>query len=275
MDVWDLITPDDGAPPNPFDGACYCVPYETLLSLRRVCVAGTHEDRYGRTDAERLDGGRIALVHTPHALLSDREKRRAPLLLFFHGLGDHPWEAALRGTGWRRMAHRHGFIAAFAVGTDCGARFDRRCGFRVRDPEPDIAYAREMIAHVGRIRSVDETRIYCVGFSNGAIFSSVLAQRCGGDVFAAMANIMGGFGKEGREVAPEGIDGPVPLLFVTGTLDDYRDGCERAHDHFCSRGYPSSIRVLEGVGHTYPAGDEEERVWAFLCKRTARHGKDL
>ncbi|AGO85445.1 Abhydrolase incomplete domain containing protein [Pandoravirus salinus] len=268
MDMWEeMITPVD-TPRNPFDGASYTTSYETLASLRPVCMAGTHEDQYGRTDMERLADDRIVLVHTPRSLSQGTEEatqnNKVPLVLFFHGLGSHPWKTALYGTAWRRLAHQHGFIVAFAVGTDCGAQHDRRCGFRIRDPASDVAYARNIIDHVCRIRAVDESRIYCVGHSNGAIFSSVLAQRLGGDVFAAMVNVMGGFGKEAAEVIREAADKPVPLLFVTGTKDDYKHGCECAHRFFSANGYPTSIKVLDGVAHVYPAGDEEERMWRFL-----------
>ncbi|AJF96962.1 alpha/beta hydrolase [Pandoravirus inopinatum] len=263
MDLWEeMITPIE-APCNPFDGASYCTSYETLASLRPVCMAGTYEDQYGRTDMERLENDRIVLVHAPRSLL-EATKTKVPLVLFFHGLGSHPWKTALYGTGWRRLAHQHGFIVAFAVGTDCGAQHDRRCGFRIRDPTLDMAYARNIVDHVCRTRNVDESRIYCVGHSNGAIFSSILAERLGGDVFAAMVNVMGGFGKEAAEVAPRRADKPVPLLFVTGTKDDYKQGCECAHRFFSANGYPSSIKVLDGVAHVYPAGDEEQKMWSFL-----------
>ncbi|AVK76398.1 Abhydrolase incomplete domain containing protein [Pandoravirus neocaledonia] len=267
MELWEeMITPSETRH-NPFDGATYCVSYETLMSLRPQCVSGVHDDQYGRTATEYLDENRIVLVHTPHRLLS-ADSTSAPLVFFFHGLGSHPWKVALHGTGWRRMAHDYGFIVAFAVGTDCGSQSDKRCGFRVRDSERDIAYVRAAIDRVRKIRSVDATRIYGVGHSNGAIFSSVLAQRLGGSVFAAMVNVMGGFGKNGQEVLPVAADKPLPLLFVTGTHDAYKEGCECAHRFFAARGYASSIRVLDGVEHKYPRGDEEERMWSFLAAHT-------
>ncbi|AVK76606.1 Carboxylic ester hydrolase [Pandoravirus neocaledonia] len=263
MESWEeMITPSE-TPRNPFDGATYCVSYETLASLRPQCVSGVHDDQYGLTITEHLGEDRIALVHTPHRLLA-AESVPVPLVLFFHGLGSHPWKVALTGTDWRRMAHEHGFVVAFAVGTDCGSQSDKRCGFRVRNSEPDVAYVRAAIDRVRKIRSVDATRIYGVGHSNGAIFSSVLAQRLGGSVFAAMVNVMGGFGKHGQEVEREATSDPLPLFFVTGTDDAYKEGCECAHRFFAAHGYASSIRVLDGVGHKYPRGDEEERMWSFL-----------
>jgi predicted esterase len=267
MDLWEeMITPID-MPCNPFDGATYCISYETLVSLRPHCVSGVHDDQYGRTITEHLDDDRIMLVHTPHRLMSP-ESTSVPLVLFFHGLGSHPWKVALHGTGWRRMAHQYGSIVAFAVGTDCGSRSDKRCGFRVRESEPDIVYVRAMIDRVREIRSVDATRIYAVGHSNGAIFSSVLAQQLGSSLFAAMVNVMGGFGKEGQEVLPKAADKPLPLLFITGTDDAYKKGCECAHHFFASHGYASSIKILDGVGHKYPQGNEEEHMWSFLATHT-------
>lgn len=122
----------------------------------------------------------------------------------------------------------------------------------------------------GRLR-IDRTRIYFMGYSNGAMFSANVAIRYGGSVFRGICNMMGGWAggypEEGLMDVREAKH-PVPMLIVSGTEDTYLSSCKRASELFASVGFSVTLRVLEGTGHVYPREYEEE-VWQFFLDANA------
>jgi predicted esterase len=113
--------------------------------------------------------------------------------------------------------------------------------------------------------NINLNKVYCIGFSNGGIFSSLVAQKYGNRLFAGIANIMGGFGKHHTEVELYFGVNPCRILFLTGTKDDYKTSCEVAYDYFVSIGYDCQLKVICDVGHQYII-DEEETIWDFLTQ---------
>lgn len=247
------------AAPNSFveDEIFYDLSNKELVSLRKIIDRNFYQDSYGKTFSVNVCD-RYAVVHIPNNLIEPM-----PLLLFYHGLGDHPWHMAINGTNWRVLADKYKFILVFAAGTNCGAVHDRRCGFNIKNPKTDFCYTKQLLDIIKKMYNIDNTKIYTVGYSNGAIFSSILAQKYGSKLFKSMVNIMGGFGYEHSEVSDIGIVNPLPILFVTGTDDPYSDGCTYAHDFFLTKDYDSSVKILPDHDHTYPI-DEETHIWAYL-----------
>ena len=150
------------------------------------------------------------------------------MLLFFHGLGDHPWSVALGETSWRKLSNMYQFIIAYAAGTACNLVYDRRCDFDIKYPNDDLHYMKNMIEPTTRRFKIDPSGIFYIGFSNGAILSSIIAQKYGGSIFNKMVNIMGGFGHQFVLDLNFQITNLLPILFVTGTHDNYKSSCEYA-----------------------------------------------
>jgi predicted esterase len=144
---------------------------------------------------------------------------------------------------------------------------DIRAGFNVESPDGDLNYMIRMLdilRRSGRARrpkdksySIDNNKIYYIGYSNGAIFSSIVAQKYGNLYFKAMVNIMGRFGENASEVTDLNIVNPLPILFITGSNDPYKIGCEYAFNFFKNRGYNVNINISEDTDHTYPISHEK------------------
>jgi len=158
----------------------------------------------------------------------------APVVFMFHGSsGDG--EQFLRISGWREQADATGLVAVFPTGLryrmlDTGRRItkwndgglrtkidlrDRPVGYPSDAPFPadDVSFVDAMLADLDARLSVDRSRLYASGFSNGANFTARLAVERSG-VFAATAFAAG----ELQELRmPER---PIPMLMTLGTRDD-------------------------------------------------------
>jgi predicted esterase len=200
------------------------------------------------------------IIHLP---INFNPERKYKLLLFFHGLGDHPWSVAINETNWRKLSNEYQFIIAYAAGTSCNLVWDRRCGFDIKYPNDDLHYMEKMIRTATTTYNIEENGIFYIGFSNGAILSSIVAQKYGGGVFNAMVNIMGGFGHQFILDLDLHVINPVPILFITGTHDDYKSSCEYAFYFFKNRGYDVKMKTLDNISHIYPIS-EEEHILSFL-----------
>lgn len=263
FDIWDFITHQSLKKKYENYDATYDLSFDELQLITNISNNGTYEYNNGKIFTVEANA-RQMIIHLPHSVVQGANKY--PLLIFFHGLGDHPWDCALHKTNWRELSNKHQFILGFGWGTNCGCTFDPRCGFNIKDPVEDLKYLNNMIKLIITKYNVDKEKIYFVGFSNGGIFSSIVAQIYGNQLFAGIVNIMGGFGQNCAEVKQLSIFNPLPVLIITGTNDDYLTSCEYAHEYFKLHGYDSKITVLHDFGHTYPI-NEEENIWNFLSQK--------
>lgn len=253
IDVFDYMTPV----PNIFveEEEFYDLSHKELLELNKIVDQGTYFDDNGTTFSVNIND-RYVVVHAPNDLPS-----KFSLVLFYHGLGDYAWDMAINKTNWRQLANQNKFIIVFVSGTNCGATHDRRCGFNIKNPDNELIHMEKVLEEMHKLYNINKT--YYIGFSNGAIFSSIVAQKYGNKLFTAMVNIMGGFGHNCLEVSDMNISNPLPILFITGTLDEYKDSCIYAHNFFESKKYNSMLKILPNHDHTYPVG-EEGNIWLFL-----------
>jgi len=243
FDVFEFISSME--PICEYDDIVYDLSNEELIQLNENIKDNIFQDENGTTTNIPIND-RTMILHVPNNL-----PEKYNLVLFFHGLGDHPWDMALNQTKWRELSNKYKFIIALACGTNCGEYHDRRCGFNVKNPEHDLKYMNDMIKIIWNDHNIND--IYYVGFSNGGIFSSIVAQKYGGKIFKKIINIMGGFGKNNLEVCDMKEYNPCSMLFVTGTKDDYMTSCEFACDFFKNKGYDVNIKILQDVGHVYPS----------------------
>lgn len=99
-----------------------------------------------------------------------------PLVIVLHGGGGNP--AAIAGrTGFSAMAERENFLVAYPLGTGRLPSWNAGncCGYALRTEIDDVAFIKQMVADIFKKTSVDTTRVYVTGFSNGGMMAYRLA----------------------------------------------------------------------------------------------------
>ena len=235
-------------------------PYST--EILEIVKKKSYEDELGRAYTVELKGDRMCVVHEPSSIDKSLDKVY-PCVFFFHGLGNWAWTCALKKTIWREVSTKNKFYVVFAQGTDCGSLIDKSNGFNVKYPEEDFEYLKGLISYIKNNYQIDSNRLYYAGYSNGAIFSSLVAQEFGSDIFAAISNSMGGFGKESKEVKQYKIFKPLPIYIITGDNDDYKESCVFTKEFFEKNGFIVKIDIIPNKSHSYPKGKEKE-IWDFF-----------
>ena len=103
---------------------------------------------------------------------------RLPLVLDLHGSGGNSAGQA-RNSGLETLSSTERFIVA-TLDAEGG-----RWNVPVQDNRPDdVAYVRDVIAHVAARVCTDETRVYVTGFSGGGRMTSLLACQLGSRIAA-------------------------------------------------------------------------------------------
>jgi polyhydroxybutyrate depolymerase len=132
---------------------------------------------------------------------------RLPLVLDLHGSGDTSAGQA-RNSGFETLGARERFTVATLEAQ--GGRWNVPVQGNRAD---DVAYVRDVIAHVAARVCTDETRVYATGFSGGGRMTSLLGCRLGSRI-AAIAPVAGL-----RSPAPPCGGRPVPVLTFHGLAD--------------------------------------------------------
>ena len=135
----------------------------------------------------------------------------APLVLVFHA-GGGDGRGIAPHTGFSRLAGREGFVAAYPDGLD-GRWNDGR---RHAASHDDVGFVRALLDTLYRELTLDSTRVYATGISNGAMLSYRLACELPG-VFAAIAPVAAGMPASLRAGCAQAA--PVSLLAIQGTAD--------------------------------------------------------
>ena len=237
-----------------------------------------HLSEFGRTFQVDLDRERFFVVHEPNG------SKPMPLLVFYHGLDSSAWYCALVRTGWRQLSAKYNFLVAFGQGQ--GTFYDhgpQRNKFghlsfgdlywQIEQPNEDFHYLDALLNYMNTKYShvLDRDRIYFMGYSNGALFSSNVAIHYGSQIFAALCNHCGGYGgqyKEEKMLQPRDMTSPLPIYILTGVDDDYKESCLRAKELFEGAHCPVTIEILDNRRHSYYK-DKEEFLWTqfFLTHR--------
>ncbi len=201
----------------------------TLLLLACNC---------GQLFAAELPGGdRPVAVYVPTAYKAGTP---APLVLLLHGL-------ALTGSlqedyfNFKPLAEERGFLYAYPnrtrdkVAENFWNATDACCNFYGSEVD-DSGYLRGLIEEIGARYSVDEKRIYLVGYSNGGFMAHRMACEHA-EAVAAIVSLAGAQFSEPERCRPSE---PVHILQVHGTADLtvlYRGG------KFFGRPYPGAAET--------------------------------
>jgi poly(3-hydroxybutyrate) depolymerase len=235
---------------------------------------------FGRTYQVNMPQQRFFVVHEP--CINEEKKKSMPLLIFYHGLDSSAWYCALVQTAWLQLSVKYNFLVAFGQGQgtfyENGPQCDKygELGFgdlywEIEQPKDDFDYLDFLLNYMKNKYDdiLDKDRIYFMGYSNGALFSSNVAVHYGGEVFAALCNHCGGFGgqyNEEKMLQPRNIIKPLPIYLLTGIDDAYKESCIKAKSLFEMAYCPVTINVLDNRGHSYYR-DKEEFIWTeFFLK---------
>lgn len=191
----------------------------SVAVLASSSIASACDPARSLTEGEHLRSIRVGGHERSYALYVPPRTANgpAPLVLAFHGLGD-TGRAFAAWSGLARAANAHGFLAAFPEGSgaivtcwnagDCCVP----CSGSATD---DVAFATAVVDDVAKTSSVDPSRVFVAGFSNGAMLAHRLAC-AGGSRFAAVAAVSGTLFDDECEHPVD----PLPaMLVVHGTAD--------------------------------------------------------
>lgn len=205
--------------------------------------------------------------------------RPAPLVFDFHGFDSDSAEQQLRSE-MRASGEANGYVVVTPDGFEKGWNAEVCCGATVGLGVDDVQFVRDMIATVEADYCIDPDRIHAAGYSNGGLFSTLLA--CRADDLIASAAAVAAASLEAARCEPSR---PVALLFLNGTADPvvpyalaaqasvdvwraidgctgapvstYAQGdssCESLQD--CAAGTEVALCTIEGGGHTWPGGGD-------------------
>nr|WP_246540997.1 PHB depolymerase family esterase [Mycobacterium spongiae] len=136
----------------------------------------------------------------------------APLVVMLHG-GFGNAAQAERSYGWNELADSEKFVVAYPDGlyrawnTNGGGC----CGRAAREGVDDLGYLVAAVADIADNVSIDPTKVYATGMSNGAIMSYTLA--CNTGIFAGIGPVAG------TQLDPCHAPHSVSVMHIHGTND--------------------------------------------------------
>lgn len=265
-----------------------------LLGLTYVLVNKTNGD------IESSGSVRKYLIHVPR---SYDAAKPAPLVISFHGFAEWPAHQ-MEISHWNDLADEQGFIVVYPLGTRIPLRWN------AYDPqgsgtgsEAEVQFISELIDKLSGEYSIDPSRVYANGLSNGGGMSVLLACRLSARV-AAIGSVSGAHVLPWDQCGP---GRPVPMIGFHGTEDPIvpyegggnsglgshfpnvpawmqawarRNGCDPVPLELPSRGKVSGVEyarcnqgagvvfyTVHGGGHAWPGGGELPE---FLVGHTTR-----
>jgi polyhydroxybutyrate depolymerase len=184
-----------------------------LISLPML-LAGVEAVSYFRNN--RNDGSIVSSGEEREYILyvpkSYDPAKPAPLVISMHG--GSVWPAVQRDlSGWNTLAEHHGVIVAYPMGRGIFPAWQ----MRIREPglPRDVRFIADLIDTIAAAYTIDSTRIYADGLSNGAgmafVLSCALADRIAAVGMVSSALLI--------PFASCANDHPVPLIAFHGTHD--------------------------------------------------------
>lgn len=163
------------------------------------------------------DGRREYIAHVPEGY---EGSKAYPVLLAFHG-GFGSAEQFERSSGLSEIADERGFIVVYGQGLSFGRlkapvwNAGNCCGQAQESQRDidDVGYVRAVVQDLKKRYSIEESRVYSTGMSNGAMLIQRLACEAS-DLLAGAASVAGTIAVSDCE--PER---PIPILVIHGTDD--------------------------------------------------------
>ncbi|AQN68599.1 esterase lipase superfamily protein [Saudi moumouvirus] len=254
---------------------------------------------------------RYYLVHLPYEYFKSNKKYS--VILFLHGLTSWSWDCALRRTNLLELSSRENIIIIFGQGRgellnepirgkDGGIYFGDTY-WDMYNPRIDSNYLDQIIKingsysinssnaiyldnigekmlsdniilDINLLRDrINKEKIYLWGYSNGAMFASLMALIYGNTKYAGICSMMGGWpGLAGYDrsklvnISQLEIN-PTPIIIISGTRDSYLKSSKHMYCLASLFGFPNKkIIILPSRKHNYPQ-DQEYVVWKWFCRK--------
>ncbi|MGM0558911.1 MAG: alpha/beta hydrolase family esterase [Myxococcota bacterium] len=151
-----------------------------------------------------------------------------PLLFVFHG-GGGSGEKIQGRLGFGAAAEPDGAIVVYPDGIESNWADGRGTTDASRAGVDDVRFVSELIDHLDAHLSIDESRVWATGVSNGGIFSHTLACDLAGRI-AAVGPVISAFPTEYKDDCSPAR--PIPMLAIQGTEDPFMtfEGGDASHD---------------------------------------------
>lgn len=176
----------------------------------------SHRDSDGHVTGSLVHGGRTRsyLLYVPQAY---DPATAAPLVIGLHGGGGNG-EKAEKLSGFSQQADRGGFLAVYPDAIEKNWNDGRGVNQYLshREHVDDVGFISALIDAVGKDFSIDRTRVYVTGMSNGAIMAHRLACEAA-QKFAAIAPVAGAMAA--NTAATCSPSKPISALVINGTAD--------------------------------------------------------
>lgn len=183
-------------------------------------ISGCARQQIGTEDTEGYDSitvdglTRTYIVHVPP---SYDEMTPTPVVLVFHGGGGSA-QRMVNFTGFNALSDQEGFIVVYPNGVDNHWNDGRGVQkYRAqRENIDDVKFVSLLLDHLMQEYTIDETRVYAAGISNGAMMSCRLACELS-ERIAAIAMVAGAM-SDALSVYCSPLR-PVSVLVISGTDD--------------------------------------------------------
>jgi polyhydroxybutyrate depolymerase len=172
----------------------------------------------------------------------------APLILAFHGGGNTPKQME-KMTGLSALADREGFIVAYPEGVKDFWNDGRGTMRSAKSGVDDVAFTRAVIEDIQRRATIDTSRIYATGISNGGILTNRLGCAMA-DTFAAIGPVVATLASNvAQQCRPSEPIGVIGIISVDDPRIPFAGGETGGSTH-------------EGVGGQVEGGRATEELWA-------------
>lgn len=276
------------------------IPTATVAPTATIAPTATPMPVQPGDSARKLtvDGvARSYLLHIPPGL---NNQRPVPVVFVFSGFRQ-PAVTLPFTTGFNPIADQAGFLVIYPDGIGLSWNAGICCGDAVTKNIDETVFARQILADLGTIVSIDPKRIYASGLSNGAGMVYRLACEMP-DTFAAIGPVAGVL-----MVSPCEPKQPISVIHIHGLKDDVapfngggttvaggfmsvaksiapwveRDGCNATaqvekqgdiieHTHYvsCHDGTSVELYTLSTAGHIWPTvyiWPASQTIWDFFA----------
>ncbi|MGA9398871.1 MAG: PHB depolymerase family esterase [Anaerolineaceae bacterium] len=185
-----------------------------IIALLAIILLVVFHFLLDRTNGEILSAGilREYLLYVPSTY---NPQTPTPLVISIHGYAEWPAHQ-MQLSGWNNLADEYGFIVVYPSGTGFPKHWHDTGHSEVgEDPLVDLKFISDLIDELEQEYSIDKTRIYANGLSNGGGMSVFLACTLSNRI-AAVGIVSGAYLVPEQECLPSR---PVPLIAFHGTSD--------------------------------------------------------